>query len=215
MKKTWFILLPLIIVMLGACANAPEPKPQKTQLEIRQMQTRTYDTQDLKMVMKAVMHALQDDNFIIQQADIDLGLLTAQKEVDLVEENSGSFSWGGALAVGAVVVAIGAAIAILSSGNQGNSSVGSSLDRDGSRIGYEPRIGGGQKPSFDNSAITEAVANISEFGEQTHVRLNFQVKVLDNHGTTAEVEQIQEPKFYQDFFAKVDKAIFLGKENLQ
>jgi hypothetical protein len=158
------------------------------------------------MVMKAVMHALQDSSFIIQQADVDLGLLTAQKEVDLIESSEG-FSWGKALAIGAIVVviAVGVAIVILGKGDRDNSNVfnigGSSTER------HEPR--------FKKSAITEVSANISEFGDQTRVRLNFRLKILDNQGGTAEVKQIDDPKFYQNFFSTVDKAVFLAKENLQ
>ncbi|MDM8557967.1 hypothetical protein [Candidatus Parabeggiatoa sp. HSG14] len=208
MKKTWLILLPFIILMLGACVNVQETKPQKTQLEIRQLQTRSYDTKDVKMVMKAVMHALQDDNFIIQQANVELGLLTAQKEVDLIEKPT-DFSWKEtAIAIGVVAVVIGAAIAILGKSggsNESHRSHGSGLDFDKNNT----------SPSFKKSAITEASANISDFGEQTQVRMSFQLKVLDNQGATAEVKQIDHAKFYQDFFSKVDKSVFLGKENLQ
>jgi hypothetical protein len=204
MKIKQSILLSLIIFIVTACAVEP-PEPQKTPLEIRELQTRSYDTKDTKMVMKAVMHALQDDNFIIQQANMDLGLLTAEKEVEFKEEEGGEFSWGKALAVGAVVIAIGAAIILSSGKNSSSHSSGGGAD-----------INVGKNEStFKNTVITEASANISEFGEQTRVRINFQVKVLDNHGGSSEVKQIQEGKFYQTFFSKVDKAVFLGKEKLQ
>ncbi len=205
MKKALFFLIPLILV-LGACVSQPEKiQPKKTQLEIRAMQTRSYDTKDVKMVMKAVMHALQDDNFIIQQANVDLGLLTAQKEVDLENlENSEGTSLGEGLAIGAVIIAIIVAAALLSKGSNDKSH----FDRN------EPSFNR-DEPSFDKSAITEVSANISEFGEQTKVRINFRVKVLDNKGATAEVKQIDDPKYYQYFISKVDKYVFLGKENLQ
>jgi hypothetical protein len=203
MKKTWLILLPLIILMLGACASVQKTKPQKTQLEIRQLQTRSYDTKDVKMVMKAVMHALQDDNFIIQQANVGLGLLTAQKEVDLIEKPT-DFSWkDSAIAIGMVVVIIGAAIAILGTGSGSSHRTGLDVNKKST------------SPRFKKSAITEASANISDFGEQTQVRMSFQLKVLDNQGVTAEVKPIDNAKFYQDFFSKVDKSVFLGKEKLQ
>jgi hypothetical protein len=204
MKIKQSILLSLIIFIVTACAVEP-PEPQKTPLEIRELQTRSYDTKDIKMVIKAVMHALQDDNFIIQQANMDLGLLTAEKEVEFKEEEGGEFSWGKALAVGAVVIAIGAAIILSSGKNSSSHSSGGGAD-----------INVGKNEStFKNTVITEASANISEFGEQTRVRINFQVKVLDNHGGSSEVKQIQEGQFYQTFFSKVDKAVFLGKEKLQ
>ena len=164
MKKALF--LPFIfILILGACVAQP---PKKTQLEIREIQTRSYNTQDVKLVMKAVMHTLQDDNFIIKQANVDLGLLTAQKEVDL---SSGGFS------------------TFLGSGSS--------------------------ERRYRNNAITEASANISEFGDQTRVRINFQQKVLDNKGVSMSIKQIQDASFYQNFFSQVDKSVFLGKENLQ
>jgi len=212
-KKVLYFVLPLVLI-LGACATkAPKPEIKKTQLEVRELQTRTYDTKDVKMVMKAVMHALQDDSFLIQQADIDLGLLTAQKEVDLEkvsEEGEGEedeFSWGQALAIGAAVVAIGAAIVIL--GNKNDSDNGSDVHIGG------PPIGNSEQPTIEKTALTEASANISEFGDQTRVRINFRLKILDNKGGTAEVKQIDDLKFYQTFFSKVDKAVFLGKEDLQ
>jgi hypothetical protein len=212
MKKVLFFFLSLILV-LGACTSQPEKiQPKKTQLEIRAMQTRSYDTKDVKMVMKAVMHALQDDNFIIQQANVDLGLLTAQKEVDLENlenlENSEGTSLGEGLAIGAVIVGIIIAAALLSGGGDDKSH----FDRDKPSFNRDEHR---DEPSFEKSAITEASANISEFGEQTKVRINFRVKVLDNKGATAEVKQIDDPKYYQYFFSKVNKSVFLGKENLQ
>jgi hypothetical protein len=162
MKKSLFLSLALV---LGACMSAPPP--QKTQLEIRQLQTRSYDTKDVKMVIKAVMHALQDDNFMIKQANVELGLLTAQKEVEV-----------------------------------GGSS-------------FTVFLGRSSDQRVPNNAITEASANISEFGDQTRVRINFQYKVVDNKGVTMEVERIEKAEFYQQFFSKVDKAVFLGKEKVQ
>ncbi|BCB95759.1 hypothetical protein JZK55_06810 [Dissulfurispira thermophila] len=41
--------------------------PEKTQLQIREFQTRIYDTNDVKMVMKAMLNVLQDDGFIVKK----------------------------------------------------------------------------------------------------------------------------------------------------
>jgi hypothetical protein len=72
----------------------------------------------------------------------------------------------------------------------------------------------GANASWEKSLILEATANVSEFGEQTKVRMNFQAKVLDNAGRVLSVEQVQDEKFYQDFFSKVDKGIFIEKERI-
>jgi len=164
MKKALLIFLPIVLVVFSACA---EPPPKKTQLEVRELQTRSYDTKDVKLVMKAVMHTLQDDNYMVKQANSELGLLTAQKEEDLGNSFTPIFRYSHS------------------------------------------------ETRYPNNTITEASANISEYGEQTRVRINFQRKVLDNKGVTMEVEQIDDPLFYQNFFSKVDKAVFLGLENLQ
>lgn len=170
MKKTIFSVLSLVLVLLvsSGCITSPSPK---TQLEIREFQTRSYDTDDFKMVMKAVMNTLQDDGYIIEQANVDLGLLTGKKEIDL---ESG------------VEVFLSSLLAAL----------------------------GGGETRYRKNSTTEASANISEFGDQIRIRINFQVKVLDNKGGVIKIYQVKDEKFYQEFFAKVDKAIFLAKEKL-
>jgi hypothetical protein len=44
--------------------------------------------------------------------------------------------------------------------------------------------------------------------------VNFQLKVLSNKGDIVEVIQVEEPTYYQNFFSKVDKGLFLQKEKL-
>jgi hypothetical protein len=46
------------------------------------------------------------------------------------------------------------------------------------------------------------------------VRASFQRKVLDNRGGVLQVEPIDDPKFYQDFFSRMDKSVYLQKEQL-
>lgn len=70
-------LMLLILLWLPACvAKAPE----KSQLEIRQMQTRTFRTTNKTQVMQAVTDALLDDGYIIEQTNNKLGLINAQKK---------------------------------------------------------------------------------------------------------------------------------------
>ena len=51
-------------------------------------------------------------------------------------------------------------------------------------------------------------------GKICKVRVNFQIKTMDNKGGVVEVKTIEDPIFYQEFFAKVDKGIFIGKQKL-
>ncbi len=50
-----------------------------TQLETRQMQTRQYDTLDKTLTMRSVVATLQDLGFTIDQADAELGTITATR----------------------------------------------------------------------------------------------------------------------------------------
>jgi hypothetical protein len=162
----------LLIASLMGCATQ-QPIPEKTQLQIREFQTRTYDTNDYKMVMKAVLNTLQDDGYIIQQANVDLGLLTAKKEIDTTDK---------------VMAGLSAFSAAL--GGHGNDA------------------------RWEKETIIEATANITPFGEVTKVRVNFLKKKLNNRNEAMSVEQIVDEQFYQKFFSKVDKGIFIGKEGL-
>ena len=49
------------------------------QLGLRQIQTRTFDTADKKFVMVSAITTLQDLGFVVDSADIDVGLVTATK----------------------------------------------------------------------------------------------------------------------------------------
>ncbi len=167
MKQSILLIFFAASLALGGCVVS-QPVAEKTQLQIREFQTRTYDVSDIKLVMKAVMNTLQDDNFIVQQANVDLGLLTAQKELD-VENRAESFF------------------------------ARAFTDR----------------PEYMKNSLTEASANVSEFGKQIRVRINFRYKLMNNRGGVMRVSQIDDAKYYQDFFAKVDKSIFFGKEKLQ
>ena len=178
MNKTFLgtILFFLFLLIQSGCGTTEMPgmllaknAPQKTQLEIRQMQSRTYQVKDKTLLMKAMLNVLQDDDFIIEQVNMDLGFFNAEKEVDV--EDSGekfwqTFWWGPAYA------------------------------------------------TYKKNQIIDATANISEFGGEMRVRANFRVKVMNNKGGVELVRQIDAPEYYQNFFSKVDKGIFIEKEKL-
>lgn len=50
-----------------------------SQLESRQIQTRSYDSLNKQMTMRSVIATLQDLGFTIDQADLDLGTVTATR----------------------------------------------------------------------------------------------------------------------------------------
>ena len=178
-----FLILALIgiVSMISACTivhTYQAPDAPKTQLQTRQVQTREFDTNNVKLIMKAVINVLQDDGFIVKNAQLDLGLLTAQKEIDLSQSRGNS--------------------------NDFWSEFFKGIDRNRSRNSTDL--------TYSKIKIVESSVNISEFGKKTKVRANFQVKVLDNLGNPKEVYQVEDAKFYQDFFVKVDKGVFIQKQ---
>lgn len=169
------LVLPLLLVFWGTNCTWGTQAPPKTALEIREFQTRTFDTKNQKLVMKALLNVLQDEGFTIKNADVNLGFLSATKEIDLgtgsTVSDGISFHWG-----------------------------------------TPPES---KEPArWRKLKVLDATANISEYGTQTRVRVSFQQKILDNMGAVVEAKQVEDAQFYQDFFMKVDKGIFLQKEKL-
>lgn len=72
----------------------------------------------------------------------------------------------------------------------------------------------GAEGTYDTNLVIECTANVSIFNKQTRVRANFVKRVLNNKGGVTDTRQIEDQRFYQDFFAKVDKGMFLEKEKL-
>lgn len=76
------VCLGVTTLLLGGCMPCNR-EPEMTQLQIREIQTREFEVSDVKLVMKGMMNVLQDDGFIIKNAVSDLGLLTAEKDIDV------------------------------------------------------------------------------------------------------------------------------------
>ena len=164
------VVLSLALLFSQSCVPYQQPV-KKTQLEIRAFQTREYQQKDTKSVMKAVLDVLQDDGFIVKNAVTELGLLTAQKDID--------------------------------------------IERSGDRFFSFSMMGAGNNiPRWKKNALVEASINVSEFGDVTRVRANFQRKEMDNMGGVMAVYPVEDENFYQDFFAKVDKGLFIQREHL-
>ena len=81
MRTKESVILLAGLLTFGGCATTGTPV--KTQMEMRQFQTRTFETSDAMAVLKAMVNVLQDDGYIIRDANTDLGLLSASKEVDV------------------------------------------------------------------------------------------------------------------------------------
>ncbi len=81
------VLLPALVasaLMLGACQSArtrslPDIVTGQNQLELRDYQTRTFDTADPQQTLRVVIATLQDLGFVIDQANADLGAVSGSR----------------------------------------------------------------------------------------------------------------------------------------
>jgi hypothetical protein len=155
--------------LFSSCAfHQQSDLPTMTQLQIREIQTRELETSDKKLVMKSIMNVLQDEGFIIKNAVADVGLLSAEKNID-IENHTKAF-----LAKAFV----------------------------------------GPHARWSKQQVLEASAHLSEFGKKTRVRINCQIKTLDNFGQPREVVTIMNSLYYQDFFDKVSKGVFIQEQGI-
>ena len=78
-----FALILLCAFFLGGCAPSAKyavmDTDDESQVKIRQMQTRYFDTTDKKKAMESAIATLQDLGFIIDKASFDLGSVSATK----------------------------------------------------------------------------------------------------------------------------------------
>ncbi|OGI23328.1 MAG: hypothetical protein A2287_05620 [Candidatus Melainabacteria bacterium RIFOXYA12_FULL_32_12] len=173
-------LLASLFIYPITCFKAAFAEPvEKTPLQIREYQTRNYNTQDTKMVMKAIINALQDDGYILDNFNIDLGIITATKEVEVITKNAAIKKIADIALTGLIGVAATSA----------------------SHKGYT-----------DNLKIS-ATANISNFNEHIKVRLNFAER-RDTAENRIKSKSIDNEIFYQEFFSKLDKSLFIQKEKI-
>jgi hypothetical protein len=75
-----FVFL-LSIVLLSGCATPAVRALETTesQVKLRSIQTRAFDTTDKKKMMQTVISTMQDLDFVIDKADLMLGSVTGSK----------------------------------------------------------------------------------------------------------------------------------------
>lgn len=79
LKKIILILFCLSLVS-GTPTFAKGKKAEVSSLEIRQMQTRAYEVKDKKELMEAIVNVLQDRDYLINESNYNLGVISGYKE---------------------------------------------------------------------------------------------------------------------------------------
>lgn len=166
MKRIVFMIL--VVGCLAGCATTM-PKLPQTQLQIREYQTRLYQTNDTKTVMKVLLDVFQDRGYTVKNASTDLGFIQAEKQVFI--ENPGE--------------------------------------------AFAATFWAGAAGRWKVTSVVEATANASLTGTSTtRVRVSFVHKITDNHNVPMYMNTDPGEKSYQEFFAYIDKGLFLQSELL-
>ena len=83
MKKLKALALVLVAALfLGACNQTTQQRvldSEESQVELRNMQTRAFDTTDRDKTLRTVIATLQDLDFVLDKADNVLGIVTGTK----------------------------------------------------------------------------------------------------------------------------------------
>lgn len=81
-----------LVLLLGGCATVQHSSQApigESPLSVRQLQSRTFELADARLVLKAALDTLQDEGFVIREANAELGLITAVKEWQSSRPNQG------------------------------------------------------------------------------------------------------------------------------
>jgi hypothetical protein len=81
MRRIFLLGLVTLVVVAGGCVpmNQRLLDSEQSQVQLRQIQTRAFDTGDLERTLRASIATLQDLGFVVDKADLDLGTVTATK----------------------------------------------------------------------------------------------------------------------------------------
>lgn len=180
MKKLPLIVLALCAIMLiPSCAFAKKVRgsgdeiitTKPSQLQKRQMQTHSYSGTNKAMIMKAMLNVLQDDGYIVYNANPLLGFISGTKEFDTKDKSI---------------------------------DISKEFGKSKAKLAW----------NGVTVAVIESTANVTEFGKEIKVRINFKRKLLNIYGNAQFIDEIDDENYYRDFFAKVDKAIFIQKQKI-
>jgi hypothetical protein len=185
-------------LFLNAVPSSAQLYKIRTQLELRKLQTRVYNTSDTKRVFKATINTLQDNGYAVINVEDTLGYISARKEYKEKRTDGKRVVKESLLIVGAL-----AATAV---------TYGA----------FAPYVGfpvkGLQNELADKTIIIDTNANIEPYGDATKVRLTFVERVLENadgysyvKSSPRDVVRIYTPLVYQDFFNQIGKSIFYEK----
>jgi len=210
-KVLHFALIAYLSISIIGC-TAPQPTVKPPTTIARAMETRTF-SKDMKTVLKAAINALQDMDYTINVLNSDVGLITAsrtteQKKSELSHDENeveglSEIQKTCLIISGVVIVAI-----MLGSIFGGDDDDSGKNSNDRSPI----RIGGGEgkdDPTGPRIYRYKVTINLNDLdADNTKIRVSASGEI-EQDGKILSTGGIHELEFFQQFFANVNKALFL------
>lgn len=174
-----------VIVLIAGCESLPKDafRLSETALEVRQIQTREFDSVSEAQILAASMGLLQDLGYTIDEIDKDLGVLSASKRADATNPNQ--------LIGRAALDVVSCVFTFLIACDNEN---------------YK------KSDDFQDIRMTIVVLPSPQNVSSNAVRVTMQRVVWDRDGRISSQTTIDDAEVYQAFFTKLDKSVFLEKE---
>lgn len=174
--RNLFLLLFIVFLAttFGCSSKKVVEESTKSQLELRNIQSKTINFTNTDFIIKALVQVLQDDEYTIENLDSSVGYFMATKALDAGKEKY-EFK----------LYDIYYPIAVYKYLSLGR-----------------------------NIAEVKSTISVRGYDKNSKVRASFKIQISKENGKVVSIKTIDDPKFYQEFFAKVDKALFLEKNNL-
>ena len=81
LKSKYMVVCVIFLFFVAGCVTSKEQilKADQSQVQLRSIQTRAFDTNDKEKMMRTIFSTLQDLDFVIDRADLEMGSVTASK----------------------------------------------------------------------------------------------------------------------------------------
>jgi len=200
----------LSISIIGCTAPQPTVKPPTT--IARAMETRTF-SKDMKTVLKAAINALQDMDYTINVLNSDVGLITAsrtteQQKSELASDDEEQEMYLGDIQKTCLTISGVVIIAIILGAIFGGDDDSGNNSNDRSPF----QIGGGDgkdDPTGPRIYRYKVTINLNDIDtDNTKIRVSASGEI-EQDGKILSTGGIHELEFFQQFFANVNKALFL------
>ena len=202
-------LINYLVVGVSGCTNPPRVEKPPTSVA-RAMQTRAFPG-DLKTVLKASIHSLQDMDYTIDVLNSDVGLISASRTTEhrkaaLADEKPEETMSAGQKAC--IAIGVIALIALIANAIFGEDNDDKKNDSNRPIIFGDNNDDGPDGPRIYRYKVTISLNNLDN--DETNVRVSASGEV-EQDGKILSTGGVHELEFFQKFFAGMSQGLFLDQ----